>query len=526
MPMARMCPAHDGPTLSFALGLLQAAILSASALSMLAWPNPAHAQIVPPNVPGARAAPTPAAAPGNPSTGSQPVQDAAAAAPSNSSTDSQSVRDAATAQASAQPAPLGMAIQATQAPAAEPPPATQVAAAVTPWARAAPAPQPAPVDQASGVTVSGAVGEGVTIQAGDRFSLNARSRFQIRYQLEVPPKDPAGQRRLSQLVNINTARLSLSGCAFRPELEYQIQFAFAGRDYRDGAVSPLYDAYLDYEAHRDLSLRAGQFLVPFDRLRTVRESALQMAERPRPVTEFALDRDVGVVFYSAHFLGDASPVAWRLGAFGGGGAHLSRGKEPGALLMGRVELRPLGDIDDDSEGDLKRRKNPALALGTAVAENWNTNRTRGTTGATFAGGTTDYRHAVVDLVFKWLGMAFEGEMLWRKASAATITSVDANGEDLTEYTRSGSGWVAQVSYVFDPPLEIVGRLAREKARAHADPTLRSEADRRGQEMGAGVNYYVNGHKFKLQTSWIARTSTDFDFRQATHGLYALLDATF
>jgi phosphate-selective porin OprO/OprP len=506
--MALTCSSRDRPTPWTARGLLHAIVLSSSSLLALAWPDPAHAQAMPEAGPGAEAVPPPPAAPGHPDAGSQPAEDTAAA------------------RASVQPAPAELATEAPRAPTVEPPAEPQVAATVAPPATRSRAPLPAPAARPSEVTVSGAVGEGVTIEARNRFSLNVKSRFQLRYQLDVPPKDATGERGLSQLVNINTARLALSGFAFRPQLKYQLQLAFGGRDYRDGAISPVYDAYLDYEVHRDLRIRAGQFFVPFDRLRTVRESALQMAERPRPVAELTLDRDVGVVLYSERFLGDSSPVAWRLGAFGGGGTNLSVGKKPGALLMGRVELRPLGDLDDDSEGDLKRRKNPALALGAGVAGNWNTNRVRSTTGATFSEGTTDYRHAAADLVFKWLGVALEGEVVWRKASANTITSEDADGNSTTEYTRSGSGWVAQASYVFDPPIELVGRLARLKARANTDPTLGSEADSRGQEIGAGVNYYLNGHKFKLQTSWIARTSTDFDLKQATHGVYALLDATF
>ena len=30
-------------------------------------------------------------------------------------------------------------------------------------------------------------------------------------------------------------------------------------------------------------------------------------------------------------------------------------------------------------------------------------------------------------------------------------------------------------------------------------------------MGAGINYYFNGHKMKLQADWIALMPGDFDF---------------
>lgn len=374
--------------------------------------------------------------------------------------------------------------------------------------------------------VSGAPGQGLTLRVGDAFSLNLRSRIQLRYQLNIPPEDGAGQREIEQLVNIGTARLWFSGNIFVPELTYMIQLAVAGRDFRDDATSPIFDAYLDWKVHRDFNVRAGQFFVPFDRLRTVREWALQMGDRPRPVLEFTLDRDAGVAFYSDRFLGDRSPIAWRLGAFGGGGTNLADGREPGTLLVGRLELRPLGPIDDDREGDLERRRSPGLALGAAFAANFNTNRLRSTTGPTFQGGTTDYLHAAADLVFKWSGFALQAEYLWKQASADTILSIAADGSPLTESTRSGHGWIAQASYTFDPPFEIVGRLSRMYALPGTDPRLITEVDSRGQEVGAGLNYYFNKHWLKLQGDWIARMPHDFDFGRADHVVHVQLDVTF
>src|SRR5690606_12803858 len=259
--------------------------------------------------------------------------------------------------------------------------------------------------------------------------------------------------------------------------------AVAGRDYRDNAISPVYDAYIDWKAHRDINLRAGQFFVPFDRLRTVREWALQMVNRPIPVGEMTLDRDVGLLAYSDRFLGDRSPVAWRIGVFGGGGTNLTRGKKPGALVVARVELRPLGPMDDDTEGDLERRRRPALALGIGGAGNFNTNRLRSTTGPVFQGGTTTYAHGTADLVFKVRGFAIQGEYLIKRAAHDTIESITEEGDPRIEATRSGQGWIAQLSYVFDPPIEIVARLSATYAFRGTDPVWREELRLRGQEVG-------------------------------------------
>jgi hypothetical protein len=270
----------------------------------------------------------------------------------------------------------------------------------------------------------------------------------------------------------------------------------------------------------------GQYFVPFDRLRTVREFALQMAERPRPVGELTLDRDVGVTLYSDKLLGDSSPVAYRVGVFGGGGINLSTGKKPGALVVGRLELRPLGAIDDDSEGDLDRREKPGMALGVAGAINVNSNRMRSTTGETFVGGTTDQYHFATDLVFKWHGFALQGEYLFKQAYDDVIESVDATGVQVAQVTRSGQGWIVQASYLFNPPIEIVGRLSGLYAFEGTDPRLVTEADRLGQEVAAGVNYYFNKHRFKVQADWIARTPHNFDMSLAENSAHLQVDATF
>jgi len=376
------------------------------------------------------------------------------------------------------------------------------------------------------ISIRGRPGEGLTVAVGDGFSLNIRSRVQVRYQLALSSPSEDGSRDVNQIVNIGTARLWLSGNVFREELTYMIQLAVAGRDFRDEAVSPIFDAYVDWRAHRDLNLRLGQFFVPFDRLRTVREWALQMADRPIPVGELTLDRDVGLMLYSDRFLADGSPVAWRVGVFGGGGTNLTTARVPGGLAVARVELRPLGPIDDDVEGDLARRTSPALALGVALAGNVNTNRLRSTTGPKFEGGATSYAHGALDLVFKWRGFALQAEGLGKLASSSQIVSRASDGSERVEYTRSAVGFVTQSSYTFDPPFELVGRLSGLYAIPPTDPTLVDEVRRGAHEVGLGANYYVHHHRLKLQVDWIARLPLDVDVSRASHAIHAQLDVTF
>jgi hypothetical protein len=369
-------------------------------------------------------------------------------------------------------------------------------------------------------TVAVAQGAGLTVTSGDgRHALAVRARIAPRLDVSVPG---AGQPALTR-ASISTARLWVQGHVFDPKFRYLVQLAVAGRDYREGATSPLYDAFVDWKVHRDASLQVGQYFVPFDRLRTVREFALQMTDRPRPVGELTLDRDVGVTLYSDHLGADRSPVAYRLGVFGGRGTNLSSFGPPGLLVVGRVELRPFGEVDDDSEGDLENRGRPGLALGGAVAYNLNSNRQRSTTGTTFTGGTVDYLHLAADLTFKWHGFALQGEYLRRQAGEDVVAAGTSEGEP-AEWARSAQGWVAQGSYHFRPGVELVARGSQIFALDTTDPALVSELDSRRNELAAGLNWYRNGHRFKVQTTWVALFGRRFS--EAGHTVSTQLDVMF
>jgi phosphate-selective porin OprO and OprP len=215
----------------------------------------------------------------------------------------------------------------------------------------------------------------------------------------------------------------------------------------------------------------------------------------------------------------------RLGAFGGQGTNQSVPREAGGLLVGRLELRPLGELDDDEEGDLQRREAPAVALGAGVAKNWNSARARSTTGSVFQGGTVDQTHAAVDLVAKWRGAYLAAEALWKRSAVDALVSANADGSSRREPTRSAYGWVAQASYVFEHPFEVSARVSRLVPYGGTDPALVNELALRGQELGLGLSEYVNGHRFKVQATWIARTKLGVSLHDAEHTGYLLLDAT-
>jgi hypothetical protein len=374
--------------------------------------------------------------------------------------------------------------------------------------------------------VSGKPGYGLTVESADgKFAMNVRGRIQLRESIAAAPDDE-GNLDVSMDTTVYTTRVWLQGHTFDQNIKYVLQLALAPRDFKDGAISPVYDAYLDLTFEPNASVRVGQSLVPFDRLRTVSEHALQLPDRPTPITEFSLDRDIGAYVYSDHVGGDEGVFGYRAGVFSGAGTNVTAAHEPGVLGVVRLELRPMGPFDDNNEGDLERRVDPALALGVAAAYNTNTPRARSTTSTTFTGGTADYLHLAGDLVFKWRGFSVEGEFISRDAADDTIESEDDLGTPVTEYTRSGWGVIVQPGMMLTKKVEIAARYCHSEASDGTDPALLDTLAVAGGEVGAGLSWYLNEHRLKVQGGWTALFGPDRPFGDAEHAGSVLVDAMF
>jgi hypothetical protein len=376
---------------------------------------------------------------------------------------------------------------------------------------------PAPATQAPPL-VSAALGKGLTVRAPDgRFELNVRGRIQARDTISLLGDE------LHNEINIKTARLILAGHLLRPDLRYRLQLAFGSRDFDPNNPSPIFDAHLDYVGLRDLNVRVGQFFVPFDRARTVREFALQLVERQQVVRELNLDRDVGVMLWSDDLFGAGGKLGYHLFLGGGEGRNRAGGAKPGALVVGRFVLRPFGPFDDDAEGDLSRSTKPRLALGVAGAYNHQSDRANSTHGAILALGTFDYLHAAADLVFKWRGFSLTAEGLVRRAFPSSI-SATVEGETQREHSRSGFGYFAQAGMMVSEHVEVAGRWEQLFAAQGTDPALEKLCKTQGNQVAGGLNVYLNGHALKLQGDYVAAFRDPAS--EPRHLVRMQLDATF
>jgi hypothetical protein len=420
------------------------------------------------------------------------------------------------------------------------PPAAPAAAPVAPRTESLPADLGAPAPAASTLPAAPpaeslaqdkpevvlAPGKGLTVTAADkRFQVTFRSRIQLRESLQH------GDAGTTNEVQVRTLRFITQGYVLVPELKYLIQLAFGTNDFENGNSSPIFDAFVEYVKLRDLNVRIGQYFVPFDRARTIREFALQFVDRQIVVRELTLDRDMGLMFSSSDLGGLGSRLAYNLFVGGGDGRNRFADvrnpygvQKPSVLVIGRFIVRPFGSFDDDQEGDLTRTPTPKLALGVAGGFNKASSRDHSTFGATYTQGTFDYAHGAADLVFKWHGFSLLAEGVVRQANRDTQTGTNADGDPVTEYSRSGFGYLVQAGQMVSPKAEATLRWDDLHARSGTDPALVALVNAVGRQLGAGVNYYLNGHAFKLQADYFYIFGQDVGV--GNHALRAQLDASF
>ncbi len=358
-----------------------------------------------------------------------------------------------------------------------------------------------------GATVTAAPGRGLTVTTNDnKFSIGLRARAQIRDTIVIDNKNT-----VTNEINVKTLRLVVSGHMLTPDLKYFVQLALGPGDFETGNSSPILDAFVEYTRLRDLNVRFGQFFVPFDRARTIREYALGFVDRQQPVQEFSLDRDIGIQFSSQDLFGSRGILSYALFLGGGDGKNRIGAQSIGFLYALRLAIKPWGQFDDDIEGDLQRLKRPRLAIGVAGAYNHGTNRQKSTLGNTVNIGL-DYGHLAADLVFKHSGFYFLGEIIYRQAQHDSPDS------------RSGWGWFVQAGQMVHSRVEIVARYDQIYGFDGNDPTLAKLVSDSSQQAGAGLNVYLNGHAFKIQTDYFYIFGYDPD--KGRHQVRVQLDASF
>lgn len=368
-----------------------------------------------------------------------------------------------------------------------------ISQAPAPPTAATTSPQSTPVPEAASPASTGPVdvtlkaGEGVTFSTTDAalpMQLNVRGRLMLLGTMGASPDDT-----VAVDVVVRRARLVFSGFAFDPRLRYRLQLAVAPADLQedhDGVAhrSPLLDAIVEFAAHRDLHLKAGQFVLRHNRSRLVSSSSMQLVDRSLGNAEFNLDRDVAVELSSRDLFG-VGRFRYALALGVGEGRDSVAVGDAGFLYLGRVEAALVGPLLDDVESDLARDPRLRIMLGTSYGFTDRSPFDKATTGSAVDGVRFSAHHATADLTAAMAGLWATAEVQVRRG----FTTLDKGTTD--PGARSGASAFVQLGTLLPfADVEVAGRYGM-------TAPLETDLVARQQELGVGVAAYFFGHAVKI-----------------------------
>lgn len=355
-------------------------------------------------------------------------------------------------------------------------------------------------------------GSGLTFESeSGKFALTTNARVQLLYTFDHD-NDPAADPAVDHSFQIRRARLTFNGHMFGEHNKFKLELALSPRDVGltngDAKFTVLLDYYLDFDYLRDLSVRVGQYKVPYSLQRVISSGRLQLVDRSIVGPEFDLDRDIGIELRSEDFLG-VDRLRYYAGVYFGGGRDYFAAepllRDGGLMYLARFEVLPFGSFDDYIEADFVRSKKPRLALGGAYAYTDDAIFNRGNKGQVPTdGGQTNYHNATASVAFKIVGFSLISEFFWRRG---VRDPGDALIEDEqlgilapapVEAARNGLGWFAQAGYMIPrAPVELAARFSQIRALGSAAETSMPD----NNEVGGGLSWYIAGHPFKLQADY-------------------------
>lgn len=307
------------------------------------------------------------------------------------------------------------------------------------------------------------------------FRMDIYGYAQARYTYQT--NDITGAEDLSNF-QVQRMRLGFKGYVGSDKLKYQMLLSASQSGEYDKVG--LLDWFVDYSHAKELGIRAGQFKVPYSTSFTISASELQFIERTQVDSNFRLDRDNGVNIYGKVL----DKLTYNIGVYNGEGRNKSN-PDNGMLYAARVLFEPLGKYSYN-ESDIQMTSKPVILVSAAYSASedqaGSTNTNLNASLAATALGKSDVTGSNAFVGAKYRGASIHGEYFkrWIGPEKNSVSDEKADG-----YYLQGGYFVVPKS------MEVAARYE------YFDPNKDASDDLR-KEYGVGVNYFINGHRNKIQ----------------------------
>lgn len=336
-------------------------------------------------------------------------------------------------------------------------------------------------------------GKGLGLTSADSlFQFNIRFRMQNRATASFSDEEES-----EFSAQVRRLRLRFDGYVGDPKFSYVIQLSFAAGDVgviQEGQnINVIRDAIVFYRPNRNWNIGFGQTKLPGNRQRINSSGALQFTDRTINNARFNIDRDFGLQVYYLNNNPDRFGYEIKTAISTGEGRNWTQTSDNKMAYTGRVELYPFGNFTKGGayfEGDLMRETTPKLMLSGTYHFNHGALRTQGQQGGLLF-ESRDLTSILLDAIIKYNGWAFQTAYLQRD----TDNAITLKPDDLTQQqiVLAGSGFDAQLSYLFLNNLEVAGRYSYSTPKKQIQNFLPES-----EQFSLAVTKYIWEHALKIQ----------------------------
>lgn len=299
---------------------------------------------------------------------------------------------------------------------------------------------------------------------------------------------------------VRRVRLRMNGTVFSPKLRYLVQLSFSrgDQDWSNSQFSNIVrDALFTYEITERWQVAFGQGKLPGNRQRVVSSSDQQFVDRSIVNAAFNIDRDFGFQTQYEIPLGEAL-LRLKGAVTSGEGRNQSVPSDNKLFYTSRVELLPLGNFKSNGdyfESDLAFEETLKASFGYTAAYLDGAARANGGVGEIYTStgqpnDPVERRRQIVhyaDALFKYWGHSLYLEYVHKTAKDPVINADQA--------ILVGDGLNIQFGKMLRPKLEVALRYSALFPESVVD-AYHDEV----KEWSVGLNYFMSGHKVKLQTN--------------------------